>query len=287
MDDIRQRDRKLFLQALLRPKRWLWGVPAGLALWYVLEAALRHRSELLLFTALGMLFLFAGVWLGTAWWEAFQNRFANARFRSLWEICEDRRKRLHRALRQLKRSRIADLQELPRKIDQIGQGLYEALRRADMVYAEVAASERWFEGEGASLGATVQELRPPVPASDPQAQHLYQLADRNLAEYRQLLEAVMAGVQRAEAQAAVFTTTLDTLRVRMLGYRLTGRQPEGSSREFLESIAEARMQLDAIDRALEELELSPFPKTIAVMPPFSSPPPPVAESPPLTQKDGP
>jgi hypothetical protein len=69
----------------------------------------------------------------------------------------------------------------------------------------------------------------------------------------------MGGVERTEAQAAVFTTTLDTLRMRMLGHRLAGRSPELAHTEFLQAMTEARMQLDSIDKALDELELTPFP----------------------------
>jgi hypothetical protein len=77
----------------------------------------------------------------------------------------------------------------------------------------------------------------------------------------------MAGVQRTEAQSAVFMTTLDTLRMKMIGYRLVGRSPELSSHDFLEALAEARAQLQSIDTALEELDLGHYPKTVASVPP--------------------
>jgi hypothetical protein len=53
----------------------------------------------------------------------------------------------------------------------------------------------------------------------------------------------------------------------MLGYRLVGRSPELSSQDFLEALNEAKLQLAAIDSALEELELGPYPTMIAAMPP--------------------
>ena len=62
-------------------------------------------------------------------------------------------------------------------------------------------------------------------------------------------------------------TTLDTLRMKMLGYRLVGRSPEVPSHDFLEALAEARAQLQSIDTALEELDLGHYPKTIAAIPP--------------------
>jgi hypothetical protein len=96
---------------------------------------------------------------------------------------------------------------------------------------------------------------------------LYQLADRNIAEYRGHFAAVMAGVQRTEAQSAVFMTTLDSLRMKLIGYRLVGRSPEMANQEFLESIAEARAQLQAIDTALDELELGQYPPAMPTVPP--------------------
>ena len=104
-------------------------------------------------------------------------------------------------------------------------------------------------------------------SNDPQSRELYRLADKNIAEYRAQYAGVMAGVQRTEAQSAVFMTTLDTLRMKMIGYRLVGRSPEMASQEFLEALAEARMQLQSIDTALEELDLGHYPKTISVVPP--------------------
>ena len=61
-------------------------------------------------------------------------------------------------------------------------------------------------------------------------------------------------------------TTVDTLRMKMLGYRLVGRSPELSSNDFLSALAEARAQLQSIDTALEELDLGHYPKTISVVP---------------------
>jgi hypothetical protein len=45
----------------------------------------------------------------------------------------------------------------------------------------------------------------------------------------------------------------------MLGHRLAGKTPELAHTEFLQALTEARMQLDSIDKALDELELTPFP----------------------------
>jgi hypothetical protein len=74
-------------------------------------------------------------------------------------------------------------------------------------------------------------------------------------------------VQRTEAQSAVFMTTVDTLRMKMLGYRLVGKSPEVGSHEFLQALNEAKLQLQAIDKALDELDMGQYPKMIASMPP--------------------
>ena len=52
----------------------------------------------------------------------------------------------------------------------------------------------------------------------------------------------------------------------MLGYRLVGKDTETPTQDFLAALTEARMQLDSIDKALDELDLTPFPKTISIMP---------------------
>jgi hypothetical protein len=158
----------------------------------------------------------------------------------------------------MRKDQIADLREMPNTIRGVSEALYVALRRADIISHEVMLSEREMLSQ------------PPVwkaPNTDPQSQELYRLADKNIAEYRQQFAGVMAGVQRTEAQSAVFMTTLDTLRMKMIGYRLVGRSPELSSQEFLEALAEARAQLQSIDTALEELDLGHYPKQISVVPP--------------------
>ena len=51
----------------------------------------------------------------------------------------------------------------------------------------------------------------------------------------------------------------------MLGYRLINKLVESPSKDFMEAMVEARMQFDSIDKALDELEMTPFPKQITVM----------------------
>jgi anion-transporting ArsA/GET3 family ATPase len=197
-----------------------------------------------------------------AWNRSVRSRWQSKRYEAIWNSVNDRLERFEDVLSKLKKSRIADLQEMPRTIRAVADSVYAALRRADLVSSEVHETEKGLLHQ------------PPVWQSasfDAQATELYRVADKNIAEYRQQYAAVMAGVQRAEAQAAVFMTTLDSLRMKMIGYRLVGRSPDLSSEEFLASMAEAKLQLQAIDHALEELDFRQFPQMIAVLP--TEPPP--------------
>ena len=147
---------------------------------------------------------------------------------------------------------------MPLAIQEVADSLYKALRRADLIYDEVARSEH---------GNRRQLAVPPQPFIDPQSTELYRIADKNLAEYRANYSDLMAGIQRTEAQATVFITTLDSLRVKMLGFRLAGKTSSLKSGDFLASLAEARLQLESIDKALDELDLGHYPTTIAVVKP--------------------
>lgn len=249
MDEIRRQDLRAFLRELFRFTR--------MVLWFGLAfLAYKILGGLKLWEGFAVVPLLA--WFATAYLDSIPRRFINRRFLLLWESCKDRLDRFNEALSHNRRQKIAEFEEMPKTIESVSHSLYLALRRADMMFQEITRSEGWLAGQ--------PHQPPPIQSQDAQAQELYRIADKNIAEYRQHFSAVMAGVQRAEAQAAVFTTTLDTLRMKMLGYRLSGRKPELSSLEFLESLTEAKMQLEAIDKALEELELTPFPKTIAILP---------------------
>lgn len=249
MEDIRRQDRKIFLRELLRPNR---------VLGWILITVLCFLS----FAAIGVPIGFGvaplAIWCLQAYSASLKRQFIHDRYRTLWAACDDRLERFHNAVKLMRKHDIAEFSEMPRTIQNVGQSVYVALRRADLVFTEVSQSEGRL---------SLQNPPPGPPHPDAQARELYRIADKNIAEYKHQLSGVMAGIHRAEAQAAVFTTTLDTLQVKMLSCRLTGRKPELSSQEFLESLTEARLQLEAIDKALDELELSPFPKTIAVLPP--------------------
>ncbi len=197
--------------------------------------------------------LVSGYGVIKAWQRSLLDRFRHRRFKLLWDNAQDRLKRLDVAMASLKRAEVADLQELPKTIEAVANGLYIALRRADAALSEVSQSEGFLLS---------QRDAPPPAAADPQAAKLWEAAHLTQKEYRRLLAGLLGSVERTEAQAALFTATLDTLRVKTLGYRLVGRPVEAPSVEFLRDLAEARMQLDSIDKALEELEMSPFPHSI-------------------------
>lgn len=255
MDDIRRHDRKLLARELLNPGRVLVSAMSGTLLWFSRSNLLWDLSWPWLVAGYAIIAL---IHVNTSYKEARRKRFINKRFEAMWNGCRDRVEKLEQVLSKLKKDQIADLREMPNTMRQVARELYQALRRADLIAHEVAKTE----------GAVYSS--PPVwhqESRDPQARELYRLADKNIGEYRRQFDAVMAGVQRTEGQSAVFMTTLDSLRMKLISYRLTGKSPEISSQEFLEALQEARLQLEAVDHALDELDLSIFPKTIAIMPP--------------------
>jgi hypothetical protein len=260
MEDVRRQDLKLFYKELLAFNRILLAIVLYGVLWML--PLRRFAPEYYLY---GGAIAVAVVWATTSWSESKRKRFRNKHFEALWRGCQDRLARFEEVLKRMRKDQIADLHEMPNTIRGVSASLYLALRRADLIAHEVESTERGLYNAPPTWSAS---------PTDPQSKELYRVADKNIAEYRQQLGGVMAGVQRAEAQSAVFMTTLDTLRMKMLGYRLIGRSPEMPSDEFLEAITEAKQQLRAIDTALDELDLGPYPTMIAAIPP---PPIPEAE----------
>ncbi len=250
MDDIRRQDNQLFVRELTNPWRLVLTGSAAMILYFIAV----NNFKVGIFGVLIVLFIS----IMTAWKDSVEKRFINKRMKALWDGCQDRMIRFEEVLKKTRKEKIADFNEMPTTIRGVSQSIYLALRRADLISHEVMLSER-------DLMAQPPVWKPATP--DAQSQELYRIADKNIAEYRQQFAGVMAGVQRTEAQSAVFMTTLDTLRMKMIGYRLVGRKPELGSTDFLEALAEARAQLQSIDTALEELDLGHYPKTISVVPP--------------------
>ncbi len=198
----------------------------------------------------------AGVALYTAYRAIPRRQFASPHYRLLWSSVKDRLKRFDTALKAVHAAWDEELPVLRERVQLTADSVYDALCRADIMQVELHKSEGHM-----SLSDT-SPFRPSVASQDKKVQELYQLADRNVAEYRQRLNAVTAGIQRCEAQTTVFITTLDSLRVRLLGYKLMGKSPELEHQHFLETIGEAKSQLDAVDKALEEIS---FDRLVAQM----------------------
>jgi len=251
LDDIRRHDQKLLKSELLSPPRLIFTICllfAGSLIFWNLSAPV------------GFLFIAAtaAIHIYRANERAHARHWLHQRFKALWISCEDRLDRFNEVLAKMRQDQVADLQEMPKTIQAVGESLYIALRRADMISYDVLKTE-----QGVLHAPPAWQSK----SEDAQVRELYRIADKNIAEYRQFYGGVMAGVQRAEAQAAVFMTTLDSLRMKMIGYRLVGKQPELSTHEFLSALTEARLQLQAIDQALDELDFSQMPKTVTIQPP--------------------
>jgi hypothetical protein len=245
--EVTRADTRIFWREALRPRRvvlfLLYCIPC-----FFLTVV--HPGFLLLYLV-GV--LFHGYISHQA---AKSKRFINGRFAALWNGCRERFESFEVGVKKLHKAEIAQFQELPKTVEDLALSIYYALRRADILFAEVALSE----GK--------DRMQPGIPSftpTDPQAQELYRIAEKNLGEYKSNYHELMAGIQRTEAQATVFMTTIDSLRVKMLGFRLVGKNPSLSSDEFLSALAEARLQLSTIDKALDELDLSHYPKTISVI----------------------
>lgn len=260
MDDVQRQDLKLFLRELAHLSSLVLIAFGGFLLYSFYRLSPEGVPWFQVALAYGLPAL--AVHSLMAYRRSRRKRFLNSRYEAIWKGCCDRLERFHQVMKKLKRDQIADLREVPKTMNTVSRALYKALRRADLISHEVNASEKGLFASPAVWNAQ---------SNDPQSNELYRIADRNLAEYRQQLAGVLAGVQRTEAQSAVFMTTVDTLRIKMQGYRLVGKSPELTSHDFLEALTETKLQLQSIDKALDELELGPYPKMIAVMPPVPMP----------------
>lgn len=257
MEDINAVDRRLFWKEAAHPVRLLLGSTAMYLIWGPL-----YWADVPFSTVLGLAYAVLAGHAVISYRASARKRFINRRFEAHWNALKERLDLFDQVMRRVQKKHLAGISELPRNVHSVARSLYIALRRADLITQEVSLTERGLYAQPPSWNP---------PAHDAQAKELYRIADKNIAEYQHHFAGVMAGVQRTEAQTAVFITTVDTLRMKILGYRLAGAAPELNSQDFLAAMQEAKMQLAAIDQALEELELTPFPKTIAVMPPEPRP----------------
>lgn len=256
MNEIVRRDREILIRALVQPSRVIGYGAVFLFGLYIARQNLLSGNFQILLLGLGTSLL-AAVKYGTdCAREANANRFINKHYEALWLEASNRISRLNDALKQMGKDRLGDLTVLPVTVRNVGDSVYVALRRADMIYSEIEKSE-------GSLPHSTHLRSGRHPASDEHVQELYRQADRNIAEYRQRFSGIYGALQRCEAQAAVFVTTLDNLRIRILGYRLMGRTPEIEMSEFKLAMDEAKMQLEAVDTALSELDYNSLPGSVA------------------------
>jgi hypothetical protein len=251
MDEIQKRDWKVFLVEALG-FRSIAAIALIIFIVFLFSTGPLQNNPLV--------YGFGGALIAWTFFSAFQRsipkRYHHERFRYLWRECRQRKEKLQEALNKSRKNKIADLAELERTVNTTMPDIYRALRRADLALREIQQSEAMVSPSLMGNDRLV---------NDAQAQELYKVADRNIAEYTQHYKLAVAGVERAEAQCIVFSTTLDTLRIRLLNYSLAGRSPEAETKEFLNLVAEAKMQFSAIDKALEEIELMPFPETIVTL----------------------
>lgn len=252
MDEIQKRDWKVFLVEALSFRSIVAIGFISLITWLLLKNPFNENNPIFYFGGSALI----GWTVFSAFQRSIPKRYHHERFRYLWKECRQRKDKLQEALNKSRKNKIADLAELERTINTTMPDIYRALRRADMALREIQQSEAMVSP---SLMGNERLV------NDAQAQELYKVADRNVAEYTQHYKLAVAGVERAEAQCIVFSTTLDTLRIRLLGYSLAGRSPEAETKEFLNLVADAKMQFSAIDKALEEIELMPYPETIVTL----------------------
>ncbi|MBV6490867.1 MAG: hypothetical protein KJZ62_10655 [Fimbriimonadaceae bacterium] len=253
MEDIKAVDQKLFWKEAAHPGRLIFSTAAMYLIWGPL-----YWADMSMSFVMGLAYAVLAGHALVSYRASVRKRFINRRFEAHWNSLKERLDLFDQVMQRVHKKHLAGIHELPRNVHSVARSLYVALRRADLITQEVSLTERGLYAQPPSWNP---------PAHDAQAKELYRIADKNIAEYQHHFAGVMAGVQRTEAQTAVFITTVDTLRMKILGYRLAGAAPELNSQDFLAAMQEAKMQLAAIDQALEELELTPFPKTIAVMPP--------------------
>ena len=245
MDEIKRADSRNLLLCMISPLRLIGLTAAGYVGWLMIsQAGLTGFFA----TAGTGLWLAAGVIYASAVRQDFyKRRFENPEHKQLWDLVEDRRRRFQKALKRVPEHIGAGLQEMLKAVERTSKHLYESLRRADMVKKEITKSE-------GSLG--ISSLPFQVRTSDKETTKLYSLADRNVVEYRKYFEALNAKVTRTEGQCALFISALDSLRVQLLGHRLSAKEAAVSQEEFISTIQEIQGQLDSINLALDELDLS-------------------------------
>jgi hypothetical protein len=173
-------------------------------------------------------------------------RFRHPAYASLWDCIQDRLERFDRAYGHSPRIVRENLSGTPESVHRIGDSMYLALRRADSVRALIEENE---PRDMPNLSRSE-----PIAAADAKARDLYGLALRNREEYREHYQKLMGGVERTEAQAAVLISSLDSLRLKMLDYRVTGGKIEMPEDDLLPQLQAYRDEFRALEQAVDEVE---------------------------------
>lgn len=253
MEELRRMDQDLFRKEFLSWTTLIWMTGAVLLFFGL---AIANDFFPLFFVPLFVL----AFCYRSARSQAEKKKFADPRFRDLSESCLDRFTRFQEVIQRGNKNLPQAIEALSNRLADVHLTVQLALRRADHIAVELRQSER---GLRPWSGQSTQ----PIP--DAQSRQLYGLADRTFSEYKRNMEAIAAGIRRTEAQSAVFMTTVDSVRMKLLGYKLVGNTASFEHDEFLRSIGEARDQIEAIDQALDELDLGMFSKQSA----HTGPPP--------------
>lgn len=245
MTDRGKADMKLFFRTLLRQKP----IVTGLAWFFVPIACFSvgggPNQGLSPFLFLPFV---AGLtaWCVTADSLKERYRFKYANYGHLWHSLNDRQQRFEVAYKRSPRVVKQTLSDTPESIRRIIDTMYMALQRADAVRTMISDSE---------------PISPPFhlpfdspSAHDEHAQVLYGIAERNKEEYRQHFRKLMGGVERTEAQVAVLLSSLDSLRLKMLDYRVTGGKVEMASSDLLSRLEGYRTEFQALEKAMDEVE---------------------------------
>jgi len=191
-------------------------------------------------------------WLGRAYVQTKKNPFESAQILYVWNEAKDRISRLEAAIREQKKVLGVDMSDLLVTVRRVHQSLFNALRNADDLADELTKSER-------SIGP-IANAPPaaPIAGSGPETNRLLQIAEKQRAEYLKTHNSLHDSVSRTIAEARVFVTTLDNVRIRLLGYRMINMSDDFGREEFLHSLTEVKTSLDSMDKSLGEINLDPY-----------------------------
>ncbi len=241
MDKIKKRDAMNVALSVLQPVPMVVLLGSGFLAYQSLG-----MEAIFPYFGLGV-FVAAGIYyVKTAHSFFEQKRFKTFEHAQLWKTIRDRQKRFKSALKSSPNHISVSLETIPKQVEQTAKQLYQSLREADLVKAEIIKSE----GLGGLSGVPYS-----VHSSDKETTELYLLADKNVADYRKHFQSVSAVVTRTEAQCAVFISALDALRVQLLGHRLSREDDSIGREQFREKMTDIKTQLSSINSALLELNL--------------------------------